>query len=40
MKIEITPEMLEEARKKREADLKNMPDITDPGSENICIGCE
>lgn len=39
MKIEITPEMLEEARKKKQQESQQ-PDIVDPGTENICIGCE
>ena len=38
MKIEITPEMLEAARKKREQEV--LVDIEDPGTANICIGCE
>lgn len=39
MEINITPEMLEAARKKREAE-KRFEDIVDPGTANICIGCE
>jgi len=39
MEITITPEMLEAARKKREAE-KGFNDVVDPGTENICIGCE
>lgn len=39
MEINITPEMLEEARKKREAE-QQLADVVDPGTENICIGCE
>ena len=39
MEITITPEMLEAARKKREAE-KGLDDIVDPGTANICIGCE
>lgn len=40
MKIEITPEMLEAARRKRDAERALESDIVDPGSENICIACE
>lgn len=41
MSIEITPEMLEAARAKRaqDAQLENI-DVQDPGTANICIGCE
>lgn len=35
--MEITKEMVEEARRKQEA---AMPVIEDPGEENICLGCE
>jgi hypothetical protein len=42
MEITITQEMIEAARAKRERDqqLENTLDIQDPGSQNICIGCE
>lgn len=39
MEINITPEMLAEARRKREQE-KHTPEILDPGTENLCIGCE
>ncbi len=40
MKLEITPEMLEAARRKREQEQSYEDDIVDPGTENICIACE
>ena len=39
MEIHITPEMLEAARAKQQAD-KQLEEITDPGTENICLSCE
>lgn len=39
MNIEITQEMLEAARRKRESESQ-IYDIEDPGEQNICIGCE
>ncbi len=40
MEIKITPEMLAEARAKLAKDNSMMADVVDPGTENICIGCE
>ena len=39
MDIKITPEMLEEARRKREAE-KHLEGAVDPGEVGLCLGCE
>lgn len=39
MEITITPEMLAEAKAKRERE-KHLEGAIDPGTENICLGCE
>ena len=39
MEITITPEMLQAAKEKRERE-KHLQGAVDPGTENICIGCE
>ena len=40
MKIEITPEMLEEAKRKKEEEERMLKDAPDEGFDNICVGCE
>jgi hypothetical protein len=40
--VEITPEMLEAARRKKMEDERLAATMgnEDPGAQNICIGCE
>jgi hypothetical protein len=40
MDITITPEMLEQARKKKIQDDAALNSAPDEGFDNICIGCE